>query len=178
MPSSHHNAAVRRDTLIDFFRDLITIRGEFLVFDDGYKRRGHSYEETGRAARGFAARLKDAGLGKDDKVIFWGENRPEWIACYWGCIISGIVVVPIDYRSSPDFVLKVRGLVDARLVLAGADVPADKLAGAAHEMGGPGSRRVETWRLADLDWRADGLMPAVEVSRDDITQIIFTSGAT
>src|SRR5947207_2128704 len=43
---SHDNAAVRRDTLIDFFRDLITIRGEFLVFDDGYKRRGHSYEET------------------------------------------------------------------------------------------------------------------------------------
>jgi len=33
-------------------------------------------------------------------------------------------------------------------------------------------------RFADLDWRADGPMPAVEVSRDDITQIIFTSGAT
>ena len=63
-------------------------------------------------------------------------------------------------------------------MLAGDDVPADKLAGAAHEIVGAGSRRVETWRLADLDWRADGLMPAVEVSRDDVTQIIFTSGAT
>src|SRR6185295_3001215 len=34
------------------------------------------------------------------------------------------------------------------------------------------------WRFAELDWRADGPMPAVDVSRDDITQIIFTSGAT
>ena len=89
-----------RDTLIDFFRDLIAIRGDFLVFDDGYRRRTHTYEDVGRAARGFAARLTAAGLRKDDKVVFWGENRPEWIACYWGCLLAGIVVVPIDYRSS------------------------------------------------------------------------------
>jgi long-subunit acyl-CoA synthetase (AMP-forming) len=31
--------------------------------------------------------------------------------------------------------------------------------------------------LGDLDWRADGPMPASR-SRDDVTQIIFTSGAT
>ncbi len=30
----------------------------------------------------------------------------------------------------------------------------------------------------DLDWHADGPMPAVDISRDDIIQIIFTSGAT
>jgi len=51
---SHHNSTVQRQTLIDFFRDLVTIRGEFLVYDDGYRVRGHTYEEVGRAARGFA----------------------------------------------------------------------------------------------------------------------------
>jgi long-chain acyl-CoA synthetase len=163
---------VQRDTLIDFFRDLIAIRGEFLVYDDGYRRRGHSYEDVGRAARGFAARLAEAGLARGDKVVFWGENRPEWIACYWGCLISGIIVVPIDYRSSPDFVTKVRGLVEARVVIVGDDVDAAKIAGAGS------SRPLQTWRFAELDWRADGPMPAVDVSRDDITQIIFTSGAT
>ncbi len=113
---------MQRDTLIDFFRDLITIRGEFLVYDDGYRRRVHSYADVGRAARGFASRLAAAGLRMGDKVVFWGENRPEWIACYWGCLISGIIVVPIDYRSSADFVRKVGGLVDARVVLLGDDV--------------------------------------------------------
>jgi len=42
---------VRRDTLVDFFVDLVTIRGDFLVYDDGYKRRVHTYEEVGRASR-------------------------------------------------------------------------------------------------------------------------------
>ena len=46
---------MRRETLIDFFRDATSIRGEFLVYDDGYKRQGYSYEAVGRAARGFAA---------------------------------------------------------------------------------------------------------------------------
>jgi long-chain acyl-CoA synthetase len=158
---------VRRDTLVDFFADLVTIRGDFLVYDDGYKRRIHSYEDVGRAARGFAARLSAAGIRQGDKVILWGENRPEWIACYWGCLISGIIVVPIDYRSSVDFVRKVAIIVESRLALVGDDVTP---LGEAPEM--------TQWRLADLDWRADGPMPAVAVTRDDVTQIIFTSGAT
>jgi long-chain acyl-CoA synthetase len=160
---------MRRDTLVDFFRDLITIRGDFLVFDDGYRRRTHTYADVGRAARGFASRLAAAGVRRDDKVVIWGENRPEWIACYWGCLISGVVVVPIDYRSSLEFVQRVSHLVQARVLLIGEDVRWDAGAKAqAHDI----------WRLADLDWRADGPMPDVALTRDDVIQIIFTSGAT
>jgi long-chain acyl-CoA synthetase len=166
---------VQRDTLIDFFRDLVGIRGEFLVYDDGYRRRGHTYADVGRAARGFAAKLSAAGLQKGDTVIFWGENRPEWIVCYWGCLLNGIVVVPIDYRSSADFVERVWRLVEARVILVGeevdygsrwADSPTDSRS------------RLDVWKLADLDWGADGPMPTVPVTRDDLIQIIFTSGAT
>jgi long-chain acyl-CoA synthetase len=163
---------VQRDTLIDFFRDLVTISADFLVFDDGYRRRVHTYADVGRAARGFSARLAAAGLTKDDHVVFWGENRPEWIACYWGCLLSGIVVVPIDYRSSADFVAKVSRLVAARVVLVGDDVSP-----AALETAGLDAA-VARWPLADLDWRADGPWPAVAAARDDVIQVIFTSGAT
>ena len=60
---------MRRETLIDFFSDIVRLRGEFLVFDDGYRHRAHSYEDVGRAARGFAATLARAGLTKADKVV-------------------------------------------------------------------------------------------------------------
>jgi long-chain acyl-CoA synthetase len=171
---------VPRDTLVDFFRDLITIRGDFLVYDDGYRRRVHGYADVGRAARAFAARLATTGLRMGDKVVFWGENRPEWIACYWGCLISGVIVVPIDYRSSADFVRKVRALVDARVVLVGDDVPgSENEAWSDFRVTGNGNQtRPQQWRFSDLDWHADGPMPAVAISRDDIIQIIFTSGAT
>ncbi len=167
-----HNPAVQRDTLIDFFRDLAATRGEFLVYDDGYRRRVYTYAEVGRAARGFAARLGTIGLQKGDTVVFWSESRPEWIAAYWGCLLAGIIVVPIDYRSSLEFVRDVRRLVQARLLLIGEDVPGEPLE--AH----PLAEFEHVWPFVEFDWRVDGPMPAVDVSRDDVIQVIFTSGAT
>jgi long-chain acyl-CoA synthetase len=161
-----------RDTLIDFFNDLSLARGEFLVYDDGFRSRGYSYGEVVRAARGFAARLHQLGMRKGDNVIFWSENRPEWIVAFWGCLLRGIVVVPIDYRASPDFLARVARLVAAKLVLIGQDVP---------QFTAPIDAPV--WRLHELEWQsvaataAEGL-PEVAVGRDDIAEIIFTSGAT
>ena len=150
-------------TLVDVFRTLETRRGEFLVYDDGYRVRRHTYADVTRAARGFATRLAAHGVRKGDKVLLWAENRPEWIACYWGIQLLGAVAVPIDFRSSLEFADRIRGIVDAKAVLAGDDVD-------------PGSMAV--WKLADLDWDADGAVPDVAIDPNDIAQIVFTSGAT
>ena len=155
-----------RETLIDFFGDLTKARGEFLVYDDGFRSRGYTYAEVARAARGFAARLHAFGLRKGDKVVFWSENRPEWIVAFWGSLLCGVVVVPIDYRASPDFLARVSRIVSARLILVGHDVP-------------PVAASAETpvWALPDIDWR-DGTPPMVDIARSDVAEIIFTSGAT
>ncbi len=155
-----------RDTLIDFFRDLSAARGEFLVYDDGFRSRTFSYDQVSRAASGFASRLHDAGLRKGDKVVFWSENRPEWIIAFWGCLLGGIVVVPIDFRASSDFLERVSRIVAAALVLVGQDVPPV-----------PASVGAPVWHLHDIEWTG-GTPPAVSIGRDDVAEIIFTSGAT
>ena len=57
------------------------------------------------------AGLRRASAGsasaKGDKVVFWCENRPEWIVAFWGCLLDGVVVVPVDYRSSAEFLARV-----------------------------------------------------------------------
>ncbi|HEY8535465.1 MAG TPA: AMP-binding protein, partial [Vicinamibacterales bacterium] len=158
---------MRRDTLLDFFDDLATHRGPFLVYDNGYRSWSRSYADVARAAEAFAARLADAGLSKGDPVIFWGENRPEWIAALWGCWLQGIVPVPIDYRASADFLRRVAGIVRARVVLVGEEVDRAAL-----------GTDIGIWPLADLDWTSTARVPRAEVSRDDTAEIIFTSGAT
>ena len=163
----HHNSPVRRDTLIDFFDDLALAEGPFIVHDDSFRTRTFSYADVGRASRAFAARLSQAGLAKGDKVVIFSENRPEWLVAFWGCLLCGVVLVPIDYRSSPDFLLRVARIVEARVVLLGQDVPPIR-----------GLGQTPTWPLHDLDWSATGLPPAVTITRDDVAEIIFTSGAT
>ena len=63
-----------------------------------------------------------AGIGKGDKVLFWSENRPEWVAALWGCLLEGVIAVPIDYRSSIDLVRRIHGIVNARALLVGDEV--------------------------------------------------------
>src|SRR6266511_4120206 len=131
----------RRDTLLDFFDDLTHATGQFLVYDDGFRTRQWTYAEVGRAARAFAARLHQEGYSREDKILLWGENRPEWIVAFWGALLCGIPVVPIDYRASPEFVRRVQTIVAARLMLVGEDVeaPTGMAAGTA------------IWRLASIE---------------------------
>ena len=164
---------MHRDTLAGFFEDLASKTGDFLVYDDGFRTRRYRYEDVGAAARGFAARLHAAGLVKGDAVLFWAENRPEWIAAFWGCVLAGVIVVPVDYRSSLDFARRVGAVVRARVALVGDEVtaaPAEDAGGA----GLPGGCSV--WRMSQLDWRDRRRAPSVALTRDDVAEIIFTSG--
>jgi long-chain acyl-CoA synthetase len=161
---------MRRDTLLDFFDDVSVRRREFLVYDDGYRTRAYTYVDVADAARKFSARLQTAGLQKGDKIVFWSENRPEWIIALWGCLLNGSIAVPIDYRASNEFLESVARIVQPKLVLLGDDVAL------AQEQNG--TRAV--WRLSDIDFRANppAAFTPVAVSRDDTVEIIFTSGAT
>ncbi len=156
---------MRRDTLLDFFNDVAEGRGEFLVYDDGFRARSYTYAEIAHAARGFAARLQGAGLGKGDKVVFWSENRPEWVVALWGCLLMGAVAVPVDYRASHEFLTTVARIVGAKLLLLGDDIE---------------NTAERSWKLSEIDWHAldNSAFKPVEITGDDIVEIIFTSGAT
>ena len=160
-----------RRTLIDFFSDLARTDGQFLVYDDGYRTWSYTYAEVATGARAFAAKLKDAGIAKGQAVAIWSENRPEWVMALWGCLLQGVVLVPIDYRTSAAFLERVAEIVDARAVLIGDVVDAE----AIH------SKR-SIWHLSDVRPPADGTAPSSaaspDLTADDTAEIIFTSGAT
>src|SRR5688500_6811095 len=118
-----------RRTLIDFYADLATTPGEFVVYDDGYRSWSYTYAEVTAAARAFAERLREHGIVKGQSVAIWGENRAEWIIALWGCLLEGVVLVPIDYRASAEFLTRVAGIVDARAIVVGDAVAADDVGG-------------------------------------------------
>ena len=159
---------MNRETLLDFFYERLQSNREFFVYDDGYRVRRYAYREIRQAAFRFAARLDEAGLTAGHKILFWGENRPEWIVAFWGCLLRGVVVVPIDYRASADFLERVGHTVDARVLLVGEDIR-------------PATATWPVWRLADLLTPSDDAQSETgtqQPARDDVVEIIFTSGAT
>ena len=165
-----------RRTLLDFFADVTgdaAKNAQFLAYDDGYRTWTWTYGELGAAARAFARHLRDNGVTAGHAIAIWSENRPEWIAAMWGALLEGVVLVPIDYRTSPDFLLRVAGIVDAKAILVGEAVDRDAI---------PEPWR--TWKLHEVIRNAAGRPEtdlgsrSSDVSGATTAEIIFTSGAT
>lgn len=153
-----------RDTLLDFFQDFAGISSDFLLYDDGFRARSYTYADIAAKSRAFAGRLREAGIGKDENIILYGENRPEWVIALWGALLAGVVVAPLDYRSSPEFVYRIRDIVGARAILTGDEV--DPLISD------------NVWRLSSLNDLQSTEAPAIRIEKDQTAEIIFTSGAT
>ena len=139
-----------RQNLADLFCEFSRSPDEFIEYDNGYRSWKYTYAQVAHAARHFAIRLGEHKIGKGDKVIFWSENRPEWVAAFWGCVLAGVIVVPIDYRTSPRFLRHVQQIVDARLILIGEEVQLPAW-----------DRQPPVWRLSELEWTAENCRSAI-----------------
>jgi long-chain acyl-CoA synthetase len=157
---------MRRDTLLDFFEDFSSYSDSFLVHDDGFRSRRYSYRETAMAAQSFAAELGRRGIGTGEKVIVWSENRPEWIFALWGCLLEGVVLVPVDYRSSTTLLQRIATITGARLALFGTEVTPPELT-------------IPTIAMSSLaNYSGETVLRREGITRENLAQIIFTSGAT
>jgi long-chain acyl-CoA synthetase len=169
MQAARPSTARSRETLADLFHEFSKHSAEFIQYDNGYRSWKYSYAQLGRAAHHFAIRLSEQNITKANKVVFWSENRPEWIAAFWGCILAGVVVVPVDYRMSVQFLRHVQQIVGASLILVGDEV----------HLPLSGNTQAPVWRLSELQWaEEDRQYPGIHIERGDTAEIVFTSGAT
>jgi len=100
--------------------------------------------------------------------LLWGSNSVEWVAAFFGCILRGIVAVPLDAAGSLEFAQRVVADVRPRL-LVGDLALLQKLDSEIPTLGFGGMPA----SLPSPDYR-----PLPGLSRDTPLQIIFTSGTT
>jgi long-chain acyl-CoA synthetase len=157
-----------RTTILDYLDNFRRHACETAyVHRRGYRTQRWSYGDVLSVSYRVGRELEARGIGKGDKVIIWGENCAEWIAAFFGCLLRGVIVVPIDKIAAADFAQRIAEQVDARLCV-----------GSPHN-GIPGvpSLNLETLR-EDLATCFDAPVVPPPLTRDDIVQIVFTSGTT
>jgi long-chain acyl-CoA synthetase len=158
----------RPSQLPEFFRRIAQYKQEFIVYDDGFRGWTFSYEDIARRAVLCAARLREQGIRKGDRVLVWSESRPGWVMALWGCLLQGVVVVPVEPQSSLDLFRRIEQKVRPRLVLLGDRVPDVS-----------SNTQVPAWRLSELEQSTSQAQLAPEtLTSDDIAEIVFTSGTT
>ncbi len=156
-----------RASILEYLENFRQHAGETAyVFRRGYRVQRWSYGEVLRESYRFAHALESRGIGHSDKVIVWGENCAEWVVAFFGCLLRGAVVVPIDKIAAPDFATRVAEQVDAKLCVG---APQHLVPGLAH-------LNLDALSQAIAEYSAEPIVP--QAKRDDIAEIVFTSGTT
>ena len=127
-----------------------------------------TYRDLVRRIQGVAEDFAARGLGPGDRVLLWGENRPEWLAAFWAGVARGVTVVPMDFRSTAKLVARVQRDVDAKLLVHGSKVDEASLTARLP--------RLPLERVAEMVSSDD--VTTVAVDENDIVQVIYTSGTT
>ena len=158
-------------TIIDDFRRMD--RDIAVVRYQGNRRRVTTYGELARLAGRFAALLEKRGIVEGDRVLIWGENSAEWLATLHGCVLRGVLAVPLDAFGTAEFVARVAADVKPKLVIGDAVL----LAKLTAVRGSSNSSK-----LSFEDWQSElppGEMGAIPgLSNQTPLQILFTSGTT
>ncbi|MBW2989440.1 AMP-binding protein [Candidatus Woesearchaeota archaeon] len=135
-------------------------KAEFREFRWTYSKL-HSYIKR------FAAFLEKSGIRKGDRIAVMGYNSPAYLIVFFGAILKGVILVPLDIRCTDDFIGRVMQQAKPRLLFStryrSAKIKAKRII------------------LEDLDLLLEGINPSEKkesIKKEDIVEIVYTSGTT
>jgi long-chain acyl-CoA synthetase len=141
-----------------------------IVSYHGNRRLASTWSDLATLADRFAAALIQREIHAGERVVLWGQNRVEWVGAFFGCVLRGVICVPLDAAGSVDFAQRVFAETSPRLLVGDAEL----------------LKQIETpiEKIAFEDF-APSLPQAAEpvpvdpaVNLDSPVQILFTSGTT
>ncbi len=148
--------------------------------------RRFTYAELDERANRVANAFAELGIEKGDRVALMLMNGVEFIEAFFGLAKLGAVVVPLNFRLTPQEMAFI--LTDAGAKAVVFDLEFDRLIGALTQMGTP----VESWlrvgpaeslppfakRYEDRMAAASAEAPEIIAGGDDLLFIMYTSGTT
>ena len=159
-----------RASLLDYLDDFAAWGGECAyVYPRGYRHERWSYRQVGEAAYRFARELRARKVGRGDAVLLWSPNCAEWVAAFFGCALCGVIAVPVDDGTSPEFARRISAQVRTRLVLCSRE--------RAEVFGGIAAMDPAELLAAISRHSAEAFRP-VEIQPSETLEIVFTSGTT
>lgn len=141
---------------------------EAIIAARGLRTEVTSYGDLAALSRRFGAELAQREIRKGDRVLLWGANSADWVAAFFGCVLRGVLPVPIDAASPVSFVQRIIGETQPKLVVADQQA-LTRLSAAAPALAlGSFADTLTTQRAVVID----------NLNENDPLQIIFTSGTT
>lgn len=158
-------------TLLSYFQQHFSHNDDIAYVDRrGLRTVRWSYQQIGELAAGLAALLAERNVVKGDRVLLWAENSAHWVAAFYGCLLRGAIIVPLDASSDQGFATRVLQQVEAKVLLT------DRIVERASVFPGLPTLSLDTPALPVP--LKENSKPVEQIDPNDLVEIIFTSGTT
>ncbi|MBU0635178.1 MAG: AMP-binding protein [Candidatus Omnitrophica bacterium] len=77
-----------------------------------------SFRELWHKSKKIAAYLQELDIGQQKCVALLLENRPEWAVCFFGAVLGGCAVVPIEIKLAEKEISHIIGDCQSRVIFA------------------------------------------------------------
>src|SRR5271169_577600 len=116
--------------------------------------------------------LLERNIKKGDRIIICSYNSPMWVCLFFACATKGIVIVPLDYNSTEDFVEQIIKETEPKLFFT-----------SLYKKTLDTKDAVQVVYLENIENEIQQFEPiqnesADKVLEDDLLEIVFTSGST
>jgi long-chain acyl-CoA synthetase len=166
-------------TLTSYIQQMARLQQQTAFIEQGvYRSREYSYGLVVERARAFAGWLRSKRFcsiagGEAPRVVLWAVPGARWAMAFYGCVLAGVTVVPVDAGFSPEFLRRIADRSRASLLIIARTLQDGRESQTVGE--------IERFFIEDID----GLPPAKPgtgeacvAARDALAEIVYTSGTT
>jgi long-chain acyl-CoA synthetase len=168
-------------TLSSYILGMARQREQTAFIEQGvYRSHEYSNRQVVNRARAFSLWLRSKGLSAEagrepPRVLLWAVPGARWAMAFYGCILAGATVVPVDAGFSEEFLGRIADRSRATLLIT--DRAHQEQSGRA----APTVGKVERFIIEDIDTLPAPLENSFETpaaDRDALAEIVYTSGTT
>lgn len=134
---------------------------------EGNEMTSLTYSALQERVYAFAGYLQQQSFSKGDRLLLWSASRANWLVAYFGALLNGLVVVPLDVNTREDFLHRLAETTEARLLITTQK--------AYNSLKQPPLPLIDIDALPEAPLALDQLP---EVGEQDLAQLVFTSGTT
>ncbi len=84
----------------------------------GFRTKTYTYKEVYSYITKFSSFFETNNIKRGEKIVILSPNRPEYAVTIMGAMIAGVTIVPIDYRTNHETILKFIKLTNPKAIFA------------------------------------------------------------
>jgi long-chain acyl-CoA synthetase len=115
----------------------------------------------------FAGYLQQQQIAKGERLMIWSASRADWLIAYFGALLVGMVVVPLDVNTKEDFLVRIAKTTEVKFLVT----TQKQYNGLQH----PPAPLIDIDALPQSPLDMTQLPP---IDENDLAELVFTSGTT